>query len=85
MGLNEEIDEFVKKFERVRKQRSEGQEDVSRQVFIAKDHMNRILNRKKDPGLKTFYRMMQYVYGEEVFDWLKKRLKEYEKEKASSK
>jgi len=24
--------------------------------------------------------MMQYVYGEDVFDWLKKRLKEYEKE-----
>ena len=84
MELKEGIDEFIEKFKRVRKERGHSQEDVSRQILVAKDHLNRILNRRKNPGLKSFYRMMQYVYGEEVFDWLKKQLEEYEKEHASS-
>ncbi len=79
MELQEGIDEFIEKFKRVRKERGHSQEDVSRQILVAKDHLNRILNRRKNPGLQSLYRMMQYVYGKEVFDWLKKRLKEYEK------
>ena len=63
----------------MRKERGHSQEDVSRQILVAKDHLNRVLNRRRNPGLQSFYRMMQYVYGEEVFDWLKKQLEEYEK------
>ncbi len=79
MELQEGIDEFIEKFKRVRKERGHSQEDVSRQILVAKDHLNRVLNRRRNPGLQSFYRMMQYVYGEEVFDWLKKQLEEYEK------
>ena len=78
--MYEEIEDFIKIFDRTRKERSDSQETAARKIDISKDHMNRILNRKKDPGLKTFYRMMQYVYGEEIFAWMEERLREYEKE-----
>ncbi len=62
MELQEGIDEFIEKFKRVRKERGHSQEDVSRQILIAKDHLNRIMNRRRNPGLQSLYRMMQYVY-----------------------
>ena len=83
--MYEEIEDFIKIFDRTRKERSDSQEMTARKIDISKDHMNRILNRKKDPGLKTFYRMMQYVYGDEVFDWMEERLKKYKAEQPSSK